>query len=142
MKYQLFLLCLISFQIVLSAQTSKDKEAVKNVLTIQQKAWNNGDIDAFMEYYWKSENLQFIGSKGPVYGWQSTLERYKKSYPDQEAMGQLTFDIINIDQRSKKVISMVGKFHLKRAIGDLEGYFLLIFQKIKGEWVIVADHTS
>lgn len=142
MKYQLFFLLFLTLHCSLSAQADKDKEAVKDVLALQQKAWNNADIDTFMKYYWKSDNLQFIGSNGPIYGWQSTLERYQKSYPNQEAMGELTFDIINIDQRSKKVMSVVGKFHLSRTIGDLEGYFLLIFQKMKGNWVIVADHTS
>lgn len=142
MKYQLFFLGLFFFQIGLIGQNAKDAEAVKKVLSLQEEAWNQGDIDTFMEYYWKSDNLQFIGKSGPVYGWKSTLERYKKGYPDQEAMGKLSFDIINLDQRSKKVISVVGKFKLDRTIGNLEGYFLLIFQKIKGQWVIVADHTS
>lgn len=142
MKYSLFILFILVIHAGLFAQTNKDKEAVKNVLAIQQKAWNNADINTFMDYYWKSDNLQFIGSNGPVYGWQKTLERYQKAYPNKTAMGELSFDIINIDQRSKKVISVVGKFHLSRSIDDLEGYFLLIFQKIKGKWVIVADHTS
>lgn len=142
MKYYLLFILLLTVNLSLSSQTNKDKEAVMNVLALQQEAWNNADIITFMDYYWKSDNLQFIGSNGPVYGWQKTLERYQRAYPNKEAMGELTFDIINMDQRSKKVMSVVGKFNLSRTIGDLEGYFLLIFQKIKGKWVIVADHTS
>ena len=125
----------------LFAQNDKDFEKVKAILDTQAKAWNNGDIDAFMEYYWKSDNLQFIGSKGITYGWQNTLDRYKKSYPDLQTMGKLSFDIIKMDKRSKKVITLVGKFHLKREIGDLEGVFLLVWKKIKGEWKIVVDQT-
>ena len=113
-------------------------------MQIQTESWNRGDIDGFMETYWKSEKLQFIGSKGVTYGWTNTLNRYKKSYPNKDAMGILSFDIINMDKRSRKVISVVGKWQLKRKddLGDLEGHFLLILKKIKRKWVIVADHSS
>ena len=125
----------------LFAQNDKDFDKVTAILLTQTKAWNEGNIDAFMEYYWKSDNLQFIGSSGITYGWQNTLDNYKKRYPDIQAMGQLSFDIIKVDKRSKKVITLVGKFHLKREIGDLEGIFLLVWKKIKGEWKIVVDQT-
>ncbi len=125
----------------LFAQNDKDFAKVTAILDTQAKAWNEGNIDAFMEYYWKSENLQFIGSNGITYGWQNTLDNYKKNYPDLKAMGQLSFDIIKVDKRSKNIITLVGKFHLKREIGDLEGIFLLVWKKIKGEWKIVVDQT-
>lgn len=125
----------------LFAQNDKDFDKVTAILHTQAKVWNEGNIDAFMEYYWKSDNLQFIGSSGITYGWQNTLDNYKKRYPDLQAMGQLSFDIIKVDKRSKKVITLIGKFHLKREIGDLEGIFLLVWKKIKGEWKIVADQT-
>ena len=139
----LLMFCFLFIQsTLLLGQSEKAIEAVKSALFIQQEAWNNGDIDAFMEGYWKSDNLQFIGSSGPTYGWKNTLEGYKKRYPDRAAMGQLTFDILNIDVRSKKVISLVGKFTLKRENDSPSGHFLLIWKKIKGKWLIVADHTS
>ena len=125
----------------LFSQNDKDFEAVKSILQTQAKSWNEGNIDAFMEYYWKSDNLQFIGSNGITYGWQNTLDNYKKRYPDRQAMGKLSFEVLKVDKRSKKVITLVGKFHLKREIGDLEGIFLLVWKKIKGEWKIVADQT-
>ncbi len=123
------------------AQKDKDFKKVEEILNIQAKHWNNGDIDAFMEFYWKSDNLQFIGSNGITYGWQNTLDNYKKRYPDLKTMGKLKFEVIKTDRRSRKVITLVGKFHLSREIGDLEGIFLLVWKKIKGKWVIVADQT-
>lgn len=122
---------------------SKEFKVIENLLAVQSESWNKGDIDTFMETYWKSEELQFIGSKGVVYGWQGTLDRYKKSYPDKATMGHLTFELVNVDKRSRKVISVVGKWHLKREEkGDIGGHFLLILKKIKGKWLIVADHSS
>ena len=128
--------------VLAQSKADKDFQAIRAAMQEQQEDWNRGDIDAFMEHYWKSEDLQFIGSSGPTYGWQTTLENYKKNYPDSDAMGKLRFDILNMNRRSKKVVSVVGRFTLTRKNDELSGYFLLIWQKIKGKWVIVADHTS
>ncbi|HFC01089.1 MAG TPA: DUF4440 domain-containing protein [Phaeodactylibacter sp.] len=140
----ILLFSLILATTTLSFSQKKDFTKIKKLMQIQTESWNRGDIDGFMETYWKSEKLQFIGSKGVTYGWTNTLNRYKKSYPNKDAMGILSFDIINMDKRSRKVISVVGKWQLKRKddLGDLEGHFLLILKKIKRKWVIVADHSS
>mgnify|MGYP006278134879 FL=1 len=124
------------------ALVREDSLAIAEAMDRQESAWNRGDLDAFMETYWKSDNLQFIGANGPTYGWQATLDNYRRRYPDRAAMGRLSFSILRMDQRSATVVSLIGKFHLRRRIGDLEGYFLLIWQKIEGQWRIVADHTS
>jgi len=75
-------------------------------------------------------------------GWQKTLENYKRSYPDTTSMGKLSFDIILVKPLSKKYYYVVGKWMLKRSIGDLSGYYNLLFKKVNGEWVIIADHSS
>lgn len=124
------------------AQPDRDIEAVKAILMRQSADWNRGDIDAFMEGYWPSEKLQFIGSSGVTYGWQNTLDRYKQRYPGREAMGQLTFDILEVQKLSRKVIMLTGRYRLKRESDEPSGYFLLIWRKINRRWVIVADHTS
>ena len=95
-----------------------------------------------MEGYWKSDSLKFIGSKGLNYGWQKTLENYKRSYPDPAAMGRLTFSDVTVELISEDAAFVIGKWHLKRKAGDLSGYYTLLWKKIKGEWVIVADHSS
>ncbi len=69
---------------------------VKSARAISSQAWNRGDIDGYMLGYWKSDSLVFVGKTAPVYGWQSTLERYKKAYPGKAAMGELTFDILQV----------------------------------------------
>ena len=84
----------------------------------------------------------FIGKSGITYGWKNTLANYKKGYPDTTSMGKLTFTIIKLQSLSNKYYHVVGKWHLARSIGDLAGYFTLLFQKINGRWVIIADHSS
>jgi len=142
-KYFLVLFSFISLMMPAFAQNNKAENEVKALLKKQAQDWNNGNLEAFMQGYWKSDKLQFIGSRGITYGWQQTFENYKKAYPDKATMGQLTFELIDVSQQSRKVVSVTGKFMLKREnIDDSSGHFLLIVKKIKGEWLIIADHTS
>ena len=131
----------VSLSEILHAQTNNAKE-ISAVMDKQVTAWNNGNIDAFMQTYWKSHSLLFVGSKGATYGWQTTLENYKKNYPDTVAMGKLDFNILEIKLLDKNYAFVLGKWHLARTIGDIGGHFTLLFRKINGQWVIVVDHTS
>ncbi len=126
----------------LKAQEDKEVTLIKDVLKLQTEAWNKGDIDAFMSGYWKNENLKFIGKNGITYGWQKTLDNYKKNYPDKDAMGFLTFDILTVEKISKDAYFVIGKWHLKRTKNEPQGHFSLLWKKIDGLWVIVADHSS
>jgi ketosteroid isomerase-like protein len=122
---------------------AQDKEAVIKVLTDQRIAWNKGDIEGFMQGYWKSDSLMFIGKTAPVYGWQKTLDRYKKAYPGKAGMGELTFDIIQVKILDDTNAFVLGGWGLKLDNGTTPGgYFTLWFRKINGEWKIVCDHTS
>jgi len=116
----------------------------KNIVTVMNKqiaAWNRGDLEGFMQGYWKSDSLLFVSAK-PTYGWQATLDNYKRGYPDKAAMGILSFDIIKVDVLDDKNAFVFGAWHLKREKDNPGGYFTLLFKKIKGEWKVVVDHTS
>jgi len=112
------------------------------MLDKQNQAWNRGDVSEFMKGYWENDSLMFIGKSGVTYGYKNTLENYKKGYPDTASMGKLTMTQIKIIRISKAYYFIVGKWYLKRSIGDVSGHYNLLIRKIKGEWVIVADHSS
>jgi hypothetical protein len=129
------------FTATLDAQTG-DEQSIRQLLNRQSSDWNRGDITAFMNGYWENDSLMFAGKNGVTYGWANTLNNYKKGYPDTAAMGKLNFDIIKVKRLSKKYYFVVGKWFLKRSIGDIGGHFNLLFEKINGRWVIIADHSS
>ena len=137
-----FFLPILLFSIGLHAQTNKDEVAIRELLSKQNAAWNRGDIDNFMIGYWKNDSLMFIGKSGITYGWENTLKNYKKGYADTAAMGKLTFTLIQLKPLSKEYYHVTGKWFLKRSIGDVGGHFTLLFRKIKGQWVIISDHSS
>jgi ketosteroid isomerase-like protein len=136
------LVILSVFLSVYANSQTKDDQAVRQLLNDQSAAWHRGDIETFMKGYWENDSLMFIGKSGITYGWSNTLSNYKKGYPDTAAMGKLTFALINLKQLSSEYFHVTGKWHLQRSIGNLEGHFTLLFKKIKGQWVIIADHSS
>ena len=140
---------LLSFTLILFSMTTYSQEDVKGLITKamqdQEAAWNKGDLESFMIPYWKSDSLKFIGKSGITYGWQNTLDNYKKNYPDKATMGILDFTIISIEEASPSTAIVVGKWHLKRDKsdkGDVGGYFTLVWRRTETRWVIVMDHTS
>lgn len=121
-----------------SSETDEHAE-ILSVMSMQEKAWSNNNIDEFMEGYWKSDSLKFYGANGLTYGWQQTLDNYKRRYPTADHTGELNFEIDDITMIQPGAYYVMGRYHLKRPLGDAEGVFLIIFKKIDGEWKIIAD---
>ena len=124
------------------AQTSEDRATIQAIMDQQVRCWNDGNLACFMEGYWPSDSLLFIGSSGITYGYDSTLARYRRAYPDQATMGTLRFEIISLDFLAEDAGSMIGKWFLTRSAGDVDGYFTLLFRRIDEQWYIVQDHSS
>ena len=123
-------------------EQNADRDAIRMVLNAQQAAWNRGDVDAFLVGYWRSPELTFSGSSGVSRGWDGVLARYKKNYPDREAMGELDFSALEFRFLGKDAALVLGKWHLKREKGDVGGVFTLVWQRFPEGWKIIHDHTS
>ena len=121
---------------------SRAERSVRLILDQQTAAWNRGDLEGFMHGYWESDSLMYIGKSGVTYGYASTLASYRRNYGDTARMGKLRFDLIQVRRLSPRYFHVVGKWSLKRSAGDVGGHYTLLFRKIRGEWVIVSDHSS
>lgn len=141
MKIKGLLMLLMGWSMCI-AQTPDDRKEILSVLEVQRTAWNRGDLEGYMQGYWKNDSLLFVGSRGPTYGWKQTLDNYKKGYPDKAAMGELTFGIKKVEFLNDKAAFVLGSWHLKREKDTPNGYFTLIFRKIGGKWKVVSDHSS
>lgn len=139
---KLILLVSLFFTTASFAQSAAEKEILR-ILDTQTQSWNAGDIPGFMKGYWESDSLMFIGKNGITYGYTQTLANYLRNYPSIEDMGKLNFDIKKTNMLSNEACFVIGKWYLTRGQkGDLSGHFTLLFRKLKGVWVIVADHSS
>jgi hypothetical protein len=116
--YKITIIFMLMATLKLSAQTKQEEEIMK-VLAAQQKCWNAGDIECYMNGYWKSDSLMFIGKNGITYGWNNTLERYKKSYPGKAAMGELSFKIISLNILSDESAFIIGEWKVSRESDNL-----------------------
>lgn len=118
---------------------SDDEKEIRKVLDDQRIAWNAHDLEGFMKGYWKSDDLKFYGSNGVTYGWDNTLDRYRKAYPSKDHTGTLKFVIKDISSIENGSYYVMGEYHLQRKVGDANGIFMIIFKKINGHWKIIAD---
>jgi ketosteroid isomerase-like protein len=124
------------------SQERNDEQLIRNMLAAQVLEWNRGNIAGYMHGYWESDSLVFIGRNGPTYGFDSTLARYRRSYPDTAQMGKLSSTILRIRMLSPEYAYVTGRWHLRRTAGDLKGHYTLLLRRIDEEWVIIEDHSS
>lgn len=129
-------------QIFTGFSQSADEVEIRKVLFNQTESWNKGDLVSFMNGYWKSDSLTFVGKNGITYGYQNTLNNYKKNYANQDQMGKLQFKLLQINKLSDEYYQVIGQWHLFRKIGDVSGHFTVLFRKIQNKWLMVSDHSS
>jgi hypothetical protein len=127
---------------LVSQSQDRDEQEILSILQRQTEAWNRGDLKEFMRGYWENDSLMYIGKAGVTYGYTSTLNSYIRNYGDTARMGKLRFEILHVKRLSADHFFVVGKWFLKRSAGDVGGHYTLLWKKINGAWVIVADHSS
>jgi uncharacterized protein (TIGR02246 family) len=123
-------------------QEDATRAAVESVLRAQEEAWNRGDVDAFAEGYWKSDDVTFSSGGKTTRGWEETVRGYRERYPTREKMGRLSFDKLEVTPLGDEAALVLGEWKLERKSEPVNGNFSLVFRKIEGRWVIVHDHTS
>lgn len=140
-RYTFYLLLFLTLGFLQSFAQKKDEEEIRNIIKGQETAWNNADMNGYMQYYWKNDSLLRVTNKrGLKKGWQTVFEDYKKLYPDAAAMGKTTLEVISMKRLSRKYYFVVEKSTLTRGIESFNGYSSLLFKKMKGRWYPIVDH--
>jgi beta-aspartyl-peptidase (threonine type) len=121
-------------------QANIDSEILA-VLESQKAAWNQRDIEGFMAYYWKSDELVFQSGNNRLKGWRALLERYKKSYAG-ENWGKLDFTDLEVKALAENWVYVLGRWRLTSPEASKEGLFTIILRRFPEGWRIVHDHTS
>lgn len=133
--------------LVLGLLTACTAAPVSNVdvlvmMETQAEAWNRGDLVAFMEPYWDSEELTFVGSSGVTRGFDETLARYQASYPDAATRGKLRFELLEVRDLGRGDAALVlGRFYLDRE-SPASGTFSLVVERRPEGLRIIHDHSS
>ena len=125
-------------------QTPAETAIIRSLLAEQVEAWNHGDLEGFMDGYWRSPDLTFFSGANISQGWQAALERYQHSYQGTgKEMGKLEFELISVDVLAPGAAVVKGRWKLTMSDGKTpHGLFTLILRKMNDGWRIVHDHTS
>lgn len=122
-----------------AAFNTADEQAIRTVMADQEAAWDRGDIPGFMSGY--CTEVCFIGRAGRTCGKDSVTANYLRSYPDKQAMGDLTFTIHEVLPAGTNHAWVTGLWDLHRTTDTLNGGFSLLWTREKEGWRILRDHT-
>jgi beta-aspartyl-peptidase (threonine type) len=123
--------------------STADEKAVRAVLLEQVTAWNRGDLEGFMDGYWRSDELTFTSGDIVKRGWDATRERYIKSYRSEgKEMGRLSFGELEVEPLNSTTALVRGQYKLIRSGKEETGRFTLVFRETADGWKITSDHTS
>ncbi len=133
------------FLALASTAFAQDKatEPIRKILSTQSDAWNKGDLDGFLETYWKSDDLVFFSGGTISKGHKAVADRYAKRYKAEgKEMGKLEFSGLEVEMMGTDTAFARGKWKLEMKAEKPEGLFTLILKKTPDGWKIVHDHSS
>jgi len=119
----------------------KINNEIQTILDRQKIAWNDKNVEGFMEDYWNSENFTFQSGNNRLHGWQALLSRYKTRY-SRENWGKLDFTDLEIKVLSNDHAYVLGRWKLIFKDSSKEGLFTIIFHRMTEGWKIIHDHSS
>jgi len=118
-------------------------QAVQQALDEQVQAWNNGDLEQVMAYYWNSPEMLWISKAGMERGHQGVLEMCQADFAAPGQMGSYAYEPLHIEQLSPQAVFYVFKWETrlngKRMMGGVSSQ---LWKNIDGNWVITSEHAS
>lgn len=121
---------------------ASDEAEIRTVLANQQAAWNRGDIDGYLKGYWQSPQLRFAAGAEVTYGYAETAARYRQRYDSKAKMGELKFELLEVQVLGSHSALVFGRWQLTRADDRPHGLFTLELEKFADGWKVTRDHTS
>jgi len=120
---------------------------IEEMLQASAASWNGGDLDGFLDDYWRSEGLTFSGGTGITRGWEDVRTRYLTTYwVPGNSRDSLRFEDIEVTELGSEHALALGRYVLYRPDEggrvSSTGFFSLVLRKLEGRWKIVHDHSS
>jgi ketosteroid isomerase-like protein len=123
--------------------TTADRTQVLEVLRAQERAWNAGDLDAFMSGYARTPELVFTSGGEVRRGYHETALRYRRRYGgDRAGMGRLAFEVVDVQAAGADGAVVLGRWRLTDTPSAGGGVFSVVLERRPEGWRIIHDHTS
>lgn len=139
-------LLLLMTATILTASSAPGKSATQQVqqaLEGQISAWNKGDLETAMTYYWNSPDMLWISKNGTDKGYQEVYDMFLQDFADRSKMGIYTCEPLHIEQVSESAVYFAFRWKI-----ELEGKQLMggvssqVWKKLNGRWVVTSEHAS
>lgn len=134
---------LIALIIFTSTAFADPVTEVKTALDGQVAAWNAGDLEKAMGFYWNSPEMLWISRAGVEKGYAPVLEGYRKDFSDRSKMGVYSYEALHIEKLSKRSVYYVFRWKIelngKRMMGGVSSQ---VWKKVGGRWLITIEHAG
>lgn len=119
-----------------------EKQAIRDVITRMEAAWNRGDFRGYMEGF-ANPDVIFVSRGQFQKDWQGTLDHYIRDYgASEETRGKLHFFDIRIEMLAPDAAQLISRFQLDRPNNPQDGVNTRLMRKRDGKWVIWLNHVS
>lgn len=126
-----------------SADPAAFRAAVDSLLSESEKSWNGGDLDGFLHWYRRGAETSFMGSAGPIYGWETIRSRYAPRFAPGAERDSLRFEGLQTRALAPWLGLATARYVLFQ--GDSissQGIFTLVLERTPEGWRIIHDHSS
>jgi uncharacterized protein (TIGR02246 family) len=107
------------------------------------RAWNRGDLDAFVSDYLDSDRTTYIGRAGVIHGRAAIRAVYAPRFEPGGVRDSLSFEGLEVDSLAPGVINVIAQYVLSRGDSTVaRGPTSLVMERADGRWYIVHDHSS
>ena len=116
---------------------------VTAMLSTSAKAWNRGDIDAFMTDYYPGERTSYVTSRGVIHDPARIRERYAPRFAPGGVHDSLSFEDVEVDPLAPGVVHVLAWYVLSRGDSTVaRGPTSLVMLRHDGRLRIVHDHSG
>jgi ketosteroid isomerase-like protein len=130
-----------------SAPTAAERDAlareVTAMLATSARAWNRGDLDAFMSDYYPGERTSYVTSRGLIHDPARIRERYAPRFAPGGVHDSLSFENVEVDPLAPDVVHVIAWYVLSRGDSTVaRGPTSLVMLRHDGRLRIVHDHSG
>ncbi len=115
-------------------------DAVVATVQSQAAAWNDGDLGAFMNVFWRSPEFTFVSGSTVTKGWDETYRRYRDGYGESGDLGRLSYSNLEAKMLAADTASVVGRYAFARGAASGQGAMTLVMRRFEGAWRVVQHH--
>lgn len=117
-------------------------DIVRATVRAQAAAWNEGNLEAFMDVYARDDNLKHVSGDEVVRGWSATRKHYREQYEGPSEMGRIDFEKLDAELVTEDVAIVTGR--MRHAVGEEYSMadFSLVMKREEGVWRIIHDHSA